>query len=394
MNLTIGQFNESFPPIVDGVANVVKNYAYWMNHKYGDCLVVAPKHPDADDTEYPFAVKRYLSMKVPTRGEYRFGVPQMDSTFWRKLKKVQFDIVHAHCPFGSGTAARAIAKKQGVPFVATFHSKFRDDFKAALKSDKIVDSVLLRIASFYESADEVWVVNDLSIETLREYGYKGDVHVMENGCDIDVQYRTDETDAVINEKFGIDKDVPLFMYIGQHIWQKNLKMVVESLRILKERGVRFHMLFVGGGAKRPDMEKMVAEYGLGEYVTFAGKIYDRDMVAKIYLRSSAMLFPSMYDTSSLVPREAAACGCPTVFVRGASTSQGITDEDGFLIENTAECLADTAAYIAQHPAAAKKVGDKARETVYRSWEDAIAVAYERYLYLIDLKKHHLTQQAK
>ena len=35
MRLTIGQFNESFPPIIDGVANVVKNYAYWMNKKYG-----------------------------------------------------------------------------------------------------------------------------------------------------------------------------------------------------------------------------------------------------------------------------------------------------------------------------------------------------------------------
>ena len=33
MSITIGQFNESFPPIVDGVANVVKNYAYWLEQK-------------------------------------------------------------------------------------------------------------------------------------------------------------------------------------------------------------------------------------------------------------------------------------------------------------------------------------------------------------------------
>ena len=393
MKITVGQFNESFPPIVDGVANVVQNYANWMNKKYGSCCVVTPKHPNAVD-DFDFEVYRYSSMKVPTRNEYRFGLPQMDSVFWKDLKKISFDIVHAHCPFSSGLAARSIAKKRGIPLVATFHSKFRDDFKAALKSDKIVESVLSGIASFYESADEVWVVNEASTETLREYGYTGDVYVMENGCDIEVQQRSKEADTEINTMFGLDVDVPLFMYIGQHIWQKNLKMVIEALKRVKDMGHKFHMLFVGDGPRRKDMERMVAESGLDSFVTFAGKIYDRDVIAKIYLRSSAMLFPSLYDTSSLVPREAAACGCPTVFVKGASTSQGITEMNGFLIENTAASLADMTAYIINNPDTASKIGDNAKHTVYRSWEDAISVAYQRYLFLIEVKKNKLLRHAK
>ena len=382
MKITVGQFNESFPPIVDGVANVVQNYAYWVNKKYGSCCVVTPKHPEALD-DFDFDVLRYSSMKVPTRNEYRFGLPQINATFWKELKKIPFDIVHAHCPFSSGLAARSIAKKRRVPFVATFHSKFRDDFKAAFKSDKIVESVLSGIASFYESADEVWVVNEASTETLREYGYNGDVYIMENGCDIEVQYPSQEAADMINTKFGLDADVPLFMYIGQHIWQKNLQMVLEALKIAKDSGQRFHMLFVGDGPKREEMEQIVRDSGLENNVTFAGKIFDRDVIAKIYLRSSAMLFPSLYDTSSLVPREAAACGCPTVFVKGASTSQGITPENGFLIENNAISLADAVISILNDPDNAKGVGENARQTVYQSWEDAIEAAYQRYLYLIE-----------
>ncbi|MGI5849952.1 MAG: glycosyltransferase [Christensenellales bacterium] len=384
MELTVGQFNESFPPIVDGVANVVKNYAYWINKKYGKCCVITPKHPDAID-DYEYHVLRFSSIKVPTRGEYRFGLPKMDKVFWKELKNIPFDIVHAHCPFGTGVAARSIAKKKNIPFVASFHSKYRDDFKAALKSDRIVDSVLSKIAAFYESADEVWTVNDASVETLREYGYKGSVYIMENGCDIGMQYRTKETDDFVDEMFHLDGSVPVFMYIGQHVWQKNLKIVIEALKILKDKGNRFHMLFVGDGPKRGEMEQMVSDLGLSGDVTFAGKIYDRDVIAKIYLRSSAMLFPSMYDTSSLVPREAAACGCPTVFVKGSSTSQGITDADGFLIDNTPESLADTAEFIIDNPNKAKTVGDTARKTVYRSWEDAVDIAYKRYLHLIEIK---------
>ena len=392
MNITIGQFNESFPPIVDGVANVVKNYAYWMNKKYGSCCVVTPDHPDAvDDYDYP--VYRYSSVKVPTRHEYRFGLPQMQTSFWLDLKKIPFDIVHAHCPFSSGLAAKSIVRKKDIPLVATFHSKYKDDFKAALKSDKIVEGVLQMIAAFYESADEVWTVNDASVETLREYGYRGDVYIMENGCDIDIRYRSPQTDELINSRFGLDADTPLFMYIGQHIWQKNLKMVIEALGQLHMGGERFHMLFVGDGPRRAEMERMVSELGMNDKVIFAGRIQDRELVANIYLRSSAMLFPSLYDTSSLVPREAAACGCPTVFVRGSSTSQGVTDENGFLIQNNAASLAEAIRFIIHNPDKAREAGEAARSTLYRSWENAIDVAYQRYLYLIDLKKSQIARRA-
>jgi glycosyltransferase involved in cell wall biosynthesis len=393
MRLTIGQFNESFPPIIDGVANVVKNYAYWMNRKYGISYVITPKHPQAKDN-YDFEVLRYSSMKVPVRSEYRFGLPKMDGPFWKELKTVPFDIVHAHCPFGSGFAARSIAKKRDIPFVATFHSKFRDDFKGVLKSDALVDSMLAKVAAFYESADEVWCVNEASIEPLREYGYRGDAYIMENGCDIEVRYRSDEVDKEIDTKYGLKPGTPLFMYIGQHIWQKNLKMVIEALNVLKERGLYYHMLFVGDGPKRADMEQMVKDFGLESYVTFVGRIHDRKLIAKIYLRSSAMLFPSLYDTSSLVPREAAACGCPAVLVRGSSTAQGITDESAFLIKDSAQSLADAAEFIIKSPQRAREIGESARKTIYRSWEEAIDCAYERYLYLIDLKKTRTAQQAK
>jgi 1,2-diacylglycerol 3-alpha-glucosyltransferase len=385
MKMRVGLFNESFAPTVDGVAKVTENYAYWIGQKHGESTVITPNVPGAVD-DYPFEVKRYASFTVPLRSEYRFGHPKWDAPFWRELKKTEFDIVHAHSPFGSGGAARAIANRLDVPFVTTFHSKFKEDFKVALKVDAIVNIILAKIAAFYESADEVWVVNESAVDTLREYGYRGDVHIMENGCDIGMRYCSCEATEQIDKMFSMEADTPLFMYIGQHTWQKNLKMVMESLKILRDSGTKFHMVFIGDGAKRKEMERMSADFGLERNVTFAGKIYDREIVSKIYLRSSAMLFPSTYDTSSLVPKEAAACGCPTVFVKGSSTAQGITDDNGFLIENNAQSLAQVTQFIAKNMDVAKKVGEHARKSVYRSWEDAVDVAVKRYEYLIEQKK--------
>ena len=383
--MTVGLFNESFPPIIDGVANVVKNYAYWINKKKGQSIVVTPKYPKAVD-DYSFEVSRYLSMKVPTRKEYRFGIPILDSVIWRKLKATNFDIVHAHSPFGAGLAAKQIAKIQKIPVVATFHTKYRDDFQAALKSEKIVNAVVQRIVEFYESVDEVWVVNEASAQTLREYGYGGEYHIMENGCDIKKQFPSPKFDDEVNRKYLIENDVPLFLFVGQHIWQKNVKLVIDALKILKDSGAVFHMMFVGDGPNRKEMEQMVESFGLSGNVTFAGKIYDRNAISKIYLRSSALLFPSLYDTDALVKREAAACGCPTVFVKGSNAAQEINERNGFFIDNRAEDLAGTAKFIIENRESAKQIGKFARETVYRGWEDSVNMALKRYRYLIDWKK--------
>ncbi len=385
MSITIGQFNESFPPVTDGVANVVKNYAYWLNKKYGRCCVVTPYHPEAQD-DYGFEVYRYLSVPVPTRNEYRFGLPQMDAQVWHDIKKIPFDIVHAHSPFGSGFAARSIARKKGIPVVATFHSKYRDDFKESLKSDVIVDGVISRIVEFYESADEVWSVNEGCADTLREYGYRKEIRIAGNATDFAQRWPSEQTNRAVEGRLHIDPHVPLFLFVGQHIWQKNVKMIIEAMALLKQRGCGFHMLFVGDGPKKAEMKRMVKSFTLDGFVSFAGKIEDRAALSDIYLRSSALLFPSLYDMSSLVPREAAACGCPTVFARGSTTAQGITGKNGFLIDNSAAALADVAEHIIRDPAHAREVGEEARRTLYLGWEDAIQDVFDRYLYLISLKR--------
>lgn len=393
MGLTIGQFNESFPPIIDGVANVVQNYAYWLNKKHGSCCVITPKHPDADDTVFDFDVHRFASIRVPTRGEYRFGFPQMSTSFWMSLKKIPFDIVHAHCPFSTGLAARSLARRNDIPFVATFHSKYRDDFLASVKSEVIVEGMVANIVRFFESADEVWTANDASEKTLREYGFEGSVHIVELGCDIDMQYPSQAALAAVDAAYGLEPGIPLFIYVGQHVWQKNLKMVVEALALLASRGYKFHMLFVGDGPQRPDMKKMVKASGLSGLVSFAGNVHDRGELARIYLRSSAMLFPSVYDTSALVRKEAAACGCPVVLVRDSNAAQDVTEQNGFLINNSPEALAAAAAHIIEDPQHARQVGAEARRTLYTAWEDAVEEAAARYLYLIARKNKKQTRHA-
>src|ERR1700733_11373954 len=94
----IGQFNDSYAPIPDGVARVVCEYARWLHEAKTPTCVITTSAPGYHDTE-PFPVHRYLSVPTVVRPPYRFGMPWLDFTFWRRMRAIDFRLVHAHCPF-------------------------------------------------------------------------------------------------------------------------------------------------------------------------------------------------------------------------------------------------------------------------------------------------------
>ena len=73
--LTVGLFNDSFPPIIDGVANAVVNYATVISRDLGKVVVATPKYPKAEEKEYDFEVIRYKSAMMGKRIGYRAGNP-------------------------------------------------------------------------------------------------------------------------------------------------------------------------------------------------------------------------------------------------------------------------------------------------------------------------------
>ncbi|MBO5726358.1 MAG: glycosyltransferase, partial [Clostridia bacterium] len=99
-----------------------------------------------------------------------------------------------------------------------------------------------------------------------------------------------------------------------------------------------------------------------------------------------LLFPSTYDTSGLVVKEAAACDCASLLVKNSCASEGITDGvDGVLIEENPNSFAKSLAQVINTNGLFEKLGKAASENIYYTWEDAVSKAYDRYQYIIDKK---------
>lgn len=238
--------NDSFPPLIDGVANTVLNYAKVINEKGGKAIVAVPFYPGADDSDFPYKVIRYPSFNTERFIDYRAGYPFSFETF-EKIKEEKVNIIHSHCPFASTVLARTLRETLDAPVVFTYHTKFDVDIERTVGKGYLKEKIVSSIVKNIEACDEVWVVSEGAGENLRSLGYKGDYIVMQNGVDIPKGKVSEEEISKATGKYEIPENVPVFLFVGRMAWYKGLDIILKSLSKLKEAGEDFRMIFIGGG---------------------------------------------------------------------------------------------------------------------------------------------------
>ena len=385
MSLTLGQFNDSFPPIMDGVANVVRNYAYWLEKKYGRCYVITPYVPNYNDSE-DFDVLRYASLPVPGRYPYRAGIPYPNHEVKNKLINIPFDLVHAHSPFSAGQIALRVAKQRKIPLVASFHTKFYDDFLVAVKSKTLARAMTDYVVKFYQKADIVWTLNQETKNTLFSYGYKGIIDIVPPGIDFSANFDENTAESILRKP--LEKDGRFeFLYVGQQVWHKNLKLIIEALKLLKEWGINFRMTMTGEGRDLIEIKELVHQLNLTEQFRFTGKISSREKLQEIYRSAHLFLFPSVYDTFGLVVCEAASAGCPSLLIKNSSASGIITEGyNGLLAESNSNSYALAIKNAVSDLENLINIGNNAAKTLTRSWESAIDEVTLRYKEIINYNR--------
>lgn len=376
--LSVCLLNDSFPPLIDGVANTVMNYASIIEKNYGSAAVAVPYYPKANDENYPYKVVRYPSLNTEKFLNYRAGYPFIPEAL-DKIKEENINIIHTHCPFASTVFARLLRKPLDAPVIFTYHTKFDVDIARTVGNKFIQEKVISRLVKNIEACDEVWVVSEGAGENLRSLGYKGEYVVMPNGVDIPKGKIPAEDIEKITSGYDLPKDIPIFLFVGRMAWYKGLDTILEALSAIKEKGYDFKMVFIGGGLDFEEVKKYSEELGLSEKCIFTGPIHDRYAIRAWYCRANAFLFPSVYDTNGLVVREAAACALPSVLIKGSCAAEGISDgETGYLCENSPESFAEKLRAICEKPKEAEYIGKNAMEKIYISWEDSVANAVKRY----------------
>ena len=389
MNICL--LNDSFPPVIDGVVNVVMNYAdYLLSDHKASVIVGTPRYPDANYTQYPYPVIPYPSLDTSaiTNG-YRAGNP-----FTRKaldeMAAFYPDIIHSHCPASATVVARLLREKTNAPIVFTWHTKYDLDIERYVHAKLALRETIAAMVGNIEACDEVWTVSRGAGESLKALGFQGEYRVMLNGVDFP-KGRVDPS-AVQKATAGFDlpEGVPVFLFVGRMMTYKGLPLILDALKLLSDRGKDFRMVFIGKGPDQALLENKAKALGLKDTGTgpdkciFAGPVYDRDVLRAWNTRADLFLFPSTFDTNGLVVREAAACGLASVLIEGSCAAEGVTDgQNGFTIPQNAEAMASVLEQGCRDRDHLRELGDRAMRDLYLSWKDCVDRAWQRYQVILE-----------
>ena len=377
---------DNFYPTIDGVVLVIDNLAR-MLAKYNDVTVVVPYTNTADeDFTRPYEIIRIGSIHVPF-SEYRVGkVTTKLSRDYKKLLEKDFDIIHIHSPFTIGSLGLRVAKKLNIPCIATMHSRFDFEIRKIVNNKFIVNEIIKKLIKVYNKSDKCIAVNHAMIKVFKDYGYKYEPVVIYNGTDLLPLKEKEKNIRNVNKLYDIDKDELVFLFVGRLTDIKNIFFILDSLKLLKEDGIKFKMLYVGTGPDENKLKNEIEKYNMKDCITLTGRLTDRILLSSIYARADLFLFPSLFDASSLVQIEAAINETPGLFIEGSVTSDTVVNNvSGFTSKLDIVEYKNRIKEIINNEKLLKKVSVNARKMLGKNWKEIADETYNLYIEEIEKK---------
>lgn len=382
--LKIGLFLDSFFPAIDGVVNVVDNLAKELSI-YNDVVVVVPYTESvSEDKDRPYKVIRIKSLPIPF-SEYRISLMQTRmSESYKMLIEEKFDVIHIHSPFQIGVLGKKIAKDLNIPCIATMHTRFDFEIRKRINNKYVINNIISRLIKVYNDCDKCIAVNNAMKKVFKDYGYLYEPVVIYNGTDLKT-CQDKEIINKINTKYSLENVYPVFLFVGRIIDIKNIYFILDSLKLLKEEGYKFKMIYVGDGTDLKELKRRIIDYDMQDYCITTGIITDRNIISGFYKRADLFLFPSLFDASSLVQIEAAVNETPGLFIEGSVTSDTVINNgSGFTSSYSVYDYKERIKEIISDKVKLKIIGKNAKEMLGKSWKEIAKETYK--LYLKELEK--------
>ena len=102
--------------------------------------------------------------------------------------------------------------------------------------------------------------------------------------------------------------------VGRLHWSKGYPVALKAMEILRERNIDFQYRIVGEGESRAELEYLIRNRGLQNYVSFEGRKKPEE-VSETMQWADIFLLPSAKEEFGVVLTEAQACGLPIVASR-------------------------------------------------------------------------------
>lgn len=170
---------------------------------------------------------------------------------------------------------------------------------------------------------------------------------------------------------------PSFLYVGQLIHRKGVKVLLDACALLRDEGYQeFSVVLVGDGAQRQELEAFVEAKGLSQQVIWTGWV-DYGRLAPYFKETDVFVFPTLEDVWGMVVLEAMVFGKPVLCSKGANSCEMVTPEDnGYIFDpGSPQELASVMKQFLQRPDLAAEMGARSKELIAQHTPKSAADAF-------------------
>jgi len=254
----------------------------------------------------------------------------------RIVKNNYIDIIHCNT-YSPLFVGWFLCKLTSIPMVVTIHDvaslhgysfwkKWMEQF-GRLSWLKALIAYLAELLVIKLSKN-IHAVSETSKKDILLFNSRCNVFVIPNSLDLE-HYR-----------FGKDITYDGFiLFIGRLVFYKHLEVVIEALKLLKNR-CDVRLVVLGDGPMRSKWEELVDKLNLKDMVEFKGYVSHRE---KLYYlsRCRALVLPSIFEGFGMVILEAWALKKPVIVANVEPLNKIVTHGlDGYVVENKPEIWAE------------------------------------------------------
>ncbi len=345
--MKIGLFTDTAPPLIGGIETVTSLMEHRLKEQGHEVYTFAPAFP-----------------RLRGDGPNVYRLPSVCASRTRKLRLAyaltrsarratqDLEIVHSHTPFTIGWMGARIARARGIPHVYTHHFLVQE-YRRTLAPwfpkkwiDRWFKSLLGR-------CDLVLAPSSDARNEVESFGVPVPVGVLPFGPNKREFDQPPVWDA--RTELGI-AEPHLLLFVGRLVKEKNIAFVLRSFGILAKRRSDVHLVLVGDGPSKEDLQRQAKELGVQGRTTFCGFLI-REKVVDLYRQADLFVFGSKTETQGLVVLEAMMGGTPPVAVDGPGVREMVrSGTDGFLVPEDEKVFASCCEELLENPDHRKELG--------------------------------------
>jgi phosphatidylinositol alpha-1,6-mannosyltransferase len=193
---------------------------------------------------------------------------------------------------------------------------------------------------------------------------------------IDTEHFAPRSDAqVLRESLGL-ADKKVIVSVGRLVHRKGQDVLIAAMPEIIKSIDDVHLLLIGEGPYKKELEKRIKNLGLENRVTFLGRVQYTDLpryicVGDVFaMPSRSRLAGLEVEGLGIVYLEASACGLPVIGgISGGAPDAVLQGETGFSVDGTsAHEVAQAVVKVLADKELAQKLGTRGRQWIIEQWQ--------------------------